>query len=42
LRISKSPAVMSSMKTGWNFVEPPPITGRTGLFLTMPANLLKK
>ena len=33
---------MSSMKTGWNFVEPPPITGRTGLLLIMAANLLKK
>jgi hypothetical protein len=30
------------MATGWNFVVPPPISGRMGLFLTMTANLLKK
>ena len=33
---------MSSMKTGWNFVVPAPISGRTGLFLIMTASLLKK
>jgi hypothetical protein len=33
---------MSSIKTCWNFVVPPPISGRTGLLLIMAANLLKK
>jgi len=33
---------MSSTETGWNFVSPPPISGRTGLLLIIAANRLKK
>jgi hypothetical protein len=33
---------MSPTETGWNFVVPPPISGRTGLLLIMAANLVKR